>query len=75
MQLVHTQSRSLNNGQADVEPVIASPAVLWTALGERDAVMAPSVAVTNAVTKPTSAINVEPVVGSEATLWSTLGER
>ena len=70
VQLVHTQSRQLNNGQADVDPVIASPATLWAALGERDAVVAPSV-----VASPAPAINIEPVVGSEATLWSTLGER
>ena len=75
VQRVHTQSRQLNNGQADVDPVIASPATLWAALGERDAVVAPSVAGTNVVASPAPAINIEPVVGSEATLWSTLGER
>ena len=75
VQLVHTQSRQLNNGQADVDPVIASPATLWAALGERDAVVAPSGAGTNVVASPAPAINIEPVVGSEATLWSTLGER
>lgn len=75
VQLVHTQSRQLNNGQADVDPVIASPATLWAALGERDAVVAPSVAGTNVVASPAPAINIEPVVGSEATLWSTLGDR
>ena len=70
VQLVHTQSRSLNNGETGVDPVIASPATLWAALGERD-----SVAGTNVVASPAPAINIEPVVGSEATLWSTLGER
>ena len=70
VQLVHTQSRSMNNGETGVDPVIASPATLWAALGERDSVAAPSV-----VASPAPAINVEPVVGSEATLWSTLGER
>jgi hypothetical protein len=75
VQLVHTQSRSLNNGETGVDPVIASPATLWAALGERDSVAAPSVAGTNVVASPAPAINVEPVVGSEATLWSTLGER
>ena len=60
MQLVHTQSRQLNNGQADVDPVIASPATLWAALGERDAVVAPSVAGTNVVASPAPAINIEP---------------
>jgi hypothetical protein len=75
VQLVHTQSRSLNNGQADVDPVIASPAALWAALGERDAVVAPSLAGNNVVASPAPSINIEPVVGSEATLWSTLGER
>ena len=75
VQLVHTQSRPLNNGQADVDPVIASPATLWAALCERDAVMEPNVAASNVVASPTPTINFEPVVGSEATLWSTLGER
>lgn len=75
VQLVHTQSRSMNNGETGVDPVIASPATLWAALGERDSVLAPSVAGTNVVASPAPAINVEPVVGSEATLWSTLGER
>lgn len=75
VQLVHSQSRSLNNGQADVDPVIASPATLWAVLGERDTAISPSVAVSNVVASPTPAINIEPVVGSEATLWSTLGER
>ena len=75
VQLVHTQSRSLNNGETGVNPVIASPATLWAALGERDSVVAPRVAGTNVVATPAPAINVEPVVGSEATLWSTLGER
>lgn len=75
VQLVHTQSRSLNNGQADIDPVIASPATLWAALGERDSVVAHSVAGSNVVSSPAPAINIEPVVGSEATLWSTLGER
>ena len=75
VQLVHTQSRSLNNGETGVDPVIASPATLWAALGERDSVVAPGVARANVVASPAPAINVEPVVGSEATLWSTLGER
>mgnify|MGYP001157606546 FL=1 len=75
VQLVHNQSGSINNGQADVDPVVASPATLWAALGERDAAIAPSVAVPNVVASPSPAINVEPVVGSEATLWSTLGKR
>ena len=75
MQLVHNQSSSINNGQADVDPVIASPATLWAVMGERDAAIAPGVAVSNVVASPSPAINVEPVVGSEATLWSTLGDR
>jgi hypothetical protein len=44
-------------------------------MGERDAAIAPGVAVSNVVASPSPAINVEPVVGSEATLWSTLGDR
>ena len=73
MQLVRSQTATVQAGAASVEPVIASPATLWASLGERD-----TVAVAAAPAAPaarTAAINIEPVVGSEATLWSSLGER
>ena len=73
MQLVRSQTATVQAGAASVEPVIASPATLWASLGERDTV---DVAAAPAATATrTAAINIEPVVGSEATLWSSLGER
>ena len=76
VQLVHSQTSSVPTdaatptGAAAVKPVIASPATLWSALGERD-----HLTETASMTKPAATVNVEPVVGSEATLWSTLGDR
>ena len=70
VQLGRSQNGPSQGGAAVVEPVIASPATLWSPLGERDAV-AGSVAATPEA--PT--VTIKPVVGSEATLWSTLGER
>lgn len=73
VQLVRSQTATVQAGAASVEPVIASPATLWASLGERDAV---SVAAAPAApANRTAAIDVEPVVGSEATLWSSLGQR
>lgn len=69
VQLVRTQASSVTT-TADVEPVIASPAVLWSALGDRDAGVAPSAAV-QAITPA----QIVPVVASEATLWSAFAER
>lgn len=70
VQLVRTQTASVPNDAAAVKPVIASPATLWSTLGEPDAINA-----TPSTVKPAARVNVEPVVGSEATLWSTLGDR
>ena len=73
VQLLRSQTASLQAGAAGVEPVIAGPAALWAPLAERDIASA----TTGATAQPTAAIQpaVEPVVGSEATLWSAFGER
>ena len=70
VQLVRSQTSLIQGGAAAVEPVIASPATLWSPLGERDAVAGSVAAIPEAPT-----VTIKPVVGSEATLWSTLGER
>ncbi|QNJ33112.1 putative conserved membrane protein [Synechococcus sp. PROS-9-1] len=58
---------------AQVEPVIASPATLWADMGSRSELVEQlsSSTATNASPKAV----VDPVVGSEATLWSALGSR
>ena len=73
VQLVRSQTASVQAGTAAVEPVIAGPAALWAPLAERDIASAN----TAAAAKPAAAIQpaVEPVVGSEATLWAPFGER
>ena len=73
VQLVRSQSASVQAGTTGVEPVIAGPAALWAPLAERDIASAN----TAATAQPAAAIQpaVEPVVGSEATLWSAFGER
>ena len=73
VQLVRSQTASVQAGTAAVEPVIAGPAALWAPLAERD--VASASATVNA--QPAGAIKpaVDPVVGSEATLWAPFGER
>ena len=73
VQLVRSQTVSIQAGAAGVEPVIAGPATLWAPLAERDIANAN----TGATAQPAAAIQpaVEPVVGSEATLWAPFGER
>ena len=73
VQLVRSQTASMQLGAAVVEPVIAGPAALWAPLAERDIASAN----TGATAQPAAAIQpaVEPVVGSEATLWAPFGER
>jgi hypothetical protein len=73
VQLVRTQTASVQAGTAAVEPVIAGPAALWAPLAEADvSSMSANVSAQPATaSKPT----VEPVVGSEATLWAPFGER
>ena len=73
VQLVRSQTASVQAGATGVEPVIAGPAALWAHLAERDVASAN----TAATAQPAAAIQpaVEPVVGSEATLWAPFGER
>ena len=73
VQLVRSQTASVQAGATGVEPVIAGPAALWAPLAERDIASAN----TAATAQPPAAIQpaVEPVVGSEATLWAPFGER
>ncbi len=73
VQLVRSQTASVQAGAAGVEPVIAGPAALWAPLAGRDIASAN----TAATDQPTAAIQptVEPVVGSEVTLWAPFGER
>ena len=73
VQLVRSQTASMQPGAAVVEPVIAGHAALWAPLAERDIVSAN----TGATAQPAAAIQpaVEPVVGSEAALWAPFGER
>ena len=72
VQLVRSQTASIQAGSAGVEPVIAGPATLWAPLAERDIANAN----TGETAQPAAAIqpSVEPVVGSEATLWAPFGE-
>ena len=76
VQMVRSQGGVAIDGtrpNAQVEPVIASPATLWADMGSRselDGQLSSSTA-TNASPKAV----VDPVVGSEATLWSALGSR
>ena len=71
VQLVRSQTASVQAGAAGVEPVIAGPAALWAPLAERD------IASMGVNAEPATAIKpaVEPIVGSEATLWAPFGER
>ena len=73
VQLVRSQTASMQLGAAVVEPVIAGPASLWAPLAERDIASATA----GATAQPTAAIQpaIEPVVGSEATLWAPFGKR
>ena len=71
VQLVRSQTASVQAGTAAVEPVIAGPAALWAPLAERDNASVSVNAEPAAAIKPA----VEPVVGSEATLWAPFGER
>ena len=73
VQLVRSQTASVEAGTAAVEPVIAGPAALWAPLAERDVASASA----TVSAQPAAAIKpaVDPVVGSEATLWAPFGER
>ena len=76
VQMVRSQGGVAIDGtrpNAQVEPVIASPATLWADMGSRSELVEQrsSSTATNASPKAV----VDPVVGSEATLWSALGSR
>ena len=73
VQLVRSQTASVQAGTAAVEPVIAGPAALWAPLAERDVASASA----TVSAQPAAAIKpaVDPVIGSEATLWAPFGER
>ncbi len=71
VQLVRSQTASVQAGTAAVEPVIAGSAALWAPLAKADISSASVNAQPAAAIKPA----VEPVVGSEATLWAPFGER
>ena len=76
VQMVRSQAGVAIDGtrpNAQVEPVIASPATLWADMGSRSELVeqVSSATATNASPKAV----VDPVVGSEATLWSALGSR
>jgi len=73
VQLVRSQTASVQAGATGVEPVIAGPAALWAPLAERDLLVAAPAAAPAAVSNASPI--VEPVVGSEATLWAPLGDR
>ena len=77
VQLVRSQTASVQAGNAGVEPVIAGPAAVWAPLGESELMATAPAAVPTAAPAAVSseAPIVKPVVGSEATLWAPLGER
>ena len=74
VQLVRSYNVPASAPAAGVDPVIASPATLWSALGERD-LNTSSAASRVKPAAATARVDVKPVIGSEATLWSSFGER
>ena len=71
VQLFRSYSPSVQNKLTTVDPVIASPATLWSELGTRDNIIIKQ-SNTKLNTNSSSSINIEPVITSEATLWSPL---
>ena len=67
VQLFRSYSPAVQNKLTTVDPVIASPATLWSELGTRD-----NIVIKQLNTNSSSSINIEPVITSEATLWSPL---
>ena len=71
VQMIRSQTATVPSTTTRVEPVLTSPAALWSVLGERE--------LASSVAQPAAAVSspegIKPVVPSEATLWSTLGER
>ena len=76
VQMVRSQVGVASDGtrpNAQVEPVIASPATLWADMGSRSELIEQRSS-SPAINASPKAV-VDPVVGSEATLWSALGNR
>ncbi len=71
VQLFRSYSPAVQNKLTTVDPVIASPATLWSELGTRDNIIIEQ-SNTKLNTNSSSSINIEPVITSEATLWSPL---
>ena len=71
VQLFRSYSPTVQNKLITVDPVIASPATLWSELGTRDNIII-NQSNTKLNTNSSSSINIEPVIASEATLWSPL---
>ena len=71
VQLFRSYSPAVQNQLTTVDPVIASPATLWSELGTRDNIIIKQ-SNTKLNTKSSSSINIEPEITSEATLWSPL---
>ena len=67
VQLFRSYSLAVQNKFITVDPVIASPATLWTELGTRD-----NIIVKQSYKNSLNSINIEPVIASEATLWSPI---
>jgi hypothetical protein len=78
VQMVRSQGGVAIDGtrpNAQVEPVIASPATLWADMGSRSELVEQLSSSTATNTNASPKAVVDPVVGSEATLWSALGNR
>ena len=71
VQLVRSYSPAVQNKLTTVDPVIASPATLWSELGTRDNIIIKQ-SNTKLNTNSSTSIKIKPVIGSEATLWSPL---
>lgn len=72
VQLVRSYNIPAPAPAAGVDPVIASPATLWSALGERGL----NTSNAESQVRPAAArVDLKPVIFSEASLWSTFGER
>ena len=64
VQLFRSYSPAVQNKLTTVDPVIASPATLWSELGTRD-----NINIKRSNTNSSTSINIQPVIVSEATLW------
>ncbi len=67
VQLFRSYSPSVQNKLTNVDPVIASPATLWSELGTQD-----NIIIKQSNTNSSTSINIQPVIASESTLWSPL---